>query len=101
MSYNHITSFQRNEISVLLRAGLKQNKIAKLLGKTPSAISQELRRNKYDNKTGYDARMAKEKTKERRIKANERFKKAENNEWIRRYIEIQKSIGRRNRLADA
>ena len=86
MSYNHITSFQRNEISVLLRAGLKQNKIAELLGKTPSAISQELRRNKYNNKTGYDARIAKEKTKRRRIRANERFKKAENNEWVRRYI---------------
>ena len=86
MSYNHITSFQRNEISILLRAGLKQNKIAELLGKTPSAISQELKRNPADNKTGYDARIAKEKTKRRRIRANERFKKAGNNEWIRRYI---------------
>ena len=86
MSYNHITSFQRNEISALLRAGLKQNKIAELLGKTPSAICQELKRNPADNKTGYDARIAKEKTKRRRIRANERFKKAGNNEWIRRYI---------------
>ena len=86
MSYNHITSFQRNEISALLRAGLKQNKIAELLEKTPSAICQELKRNPADNKTGYDARIAKEKTKGRRIRANERFKKAENNEWIRRYI---------------
>ena len=86
MSYNHITSFQRNELSALLRAGLKQNKIAELLGKSPSAISQELFRNKSNNKTGYDAGLAKKKTKERRINANQRFRKIENNVWLRYYI---------------
>ena len=86
MSYNHITSFQRNELSALLRAGLKQIDIAKLLNKTPSAICQELKRNPADTKKGYDARIAKENTKSKRIKANQRFKKIENNKWIRRYI---------------
>lgn len=86
MSYNHITSFQRNEIAVLIRAGLKQKDIAKLLNKTPSAISQELKRNRTDNKIGYGAKIAKEKTKERRVKANHRFRKIENNVWIRMYI---------------
>lgn len=86
MSYTHITSIQRNELSVLLRAKTKQNKIAELLGKTPSAISQELNRNFTKNKTGYDAGMAKAKTEQRRIEANQRFKKIENNSWIRNYI---------------
>ena len=86
MSYTHITPNQRNELSILLRAGFKQNKIAKLLKKTPSAISQELAKNKVDNKIGYSSRIAKIKTKEKRIKANSRFKKIENNEWLRRYI---------------
>jgi len=86
MSYTHITSNQRNELSALLKAKLKQKDIANLLGKTPSAISQELSKNWVDNKIGYDARIAKNKTKERRIKANARFKKIDNNEWIRRYI---------------
>jgi IS30 family transposase len=86
MSYTHITSIQRNELSVLLRAKTKQNKIAELLGKTPSAISQELNRNFTKNRTGYDAGIAKTKTEQRRIEANQRFRKIENNSWIRNYI---------------
>ncbi len=86
MSYNHITSSQRNELSALLRANIKQKEIAKLLGKTPSAISQELKRNKCDNKTGYSAKIAKEMTKNRRVSANLRFRKIDNRIWIKNYI---------------
>ena len=86
MSHTHITSFQRNELSVLLRAGLKQKDIAKLLGKTPSAICQELKRNKANTITGYSAKVAKENTRDRRIRANKRFRKVDNNEWIKKYI---------------
>jgi len=89
MSYKHIISFQRNELAVLLRAGLKQNKIAVLLNKTPSAISQELSRNETDNLVGYDAGLAKRKTKERRIIANQRFRKIENNAWLKNYVVIK------------
>jgi len=86
MSHNHITSFQRNELSALLRAGLTQKKAAELLNKTPSAICQELKRNPANTNSGYDAGVAKKNTTERRLVANKRFKKIENNEWIRRYI---------------
>jgi IS30 family transposase len=63
-----------------------QKDIAKLLGKTASAVCQELKRNPADNKTGYDAGLAKEKTKSRRLEANKRFRKIEHNEWLRIYI---------------
>lgn len=86
MSHKHFTSEQRNELSILIRAKHKQNEIAQLLNKTPSAVCQEIKRNRIDNKTGYDARRAKEKTKERRLIANERFKKIEHNPWLRYYI---------------
>jgi len=86
MSHKHISSFQRNELSILLRAGLKQKDIAKLLNKTPSAICQELKRNPSDTKTGYSAKIAKQLTIKRRIQANSRFRKIENNKWIRCYI---------------
>ena len=86
MSYYHFKSFQRNELSALLRAGLTQKNIAELLGKTASAVCQELKRNPSNNKIGYDARVAKCNTNKRRIHANARFRKIENNEWIRRYI---------------
>lgn len=84
MSYQHFTPEQRNELSALKRAGMKQNKIADILGKTPSAVSQELKRNSTGKR--YDAGIAKRKTRERRSGANQRFRKLENNEWLRNYV---------------
>lgn len=86
MSYYHFKPEQRNELSALLRAGLKQKEIAKLLSKSPAAISQELKRNWTNNKISYDAGLAKKKTKERRITANQRFRKIENNKWLKNYL---------------
>ncbi len=86
MSFKHFTPENRNELSILLRAGLKQVEIAKLLNKTPSAICQELKRNPADTNMGYDAGVARENTRNRRIKANARFKKIENSIWIKVYI---------------
>ncbi len=86
MSHTQITSFQRNELSALLRAGLKQKEIASLLKKNPSAICQELKRNPADTMTGYSAKIAKDNTANRRIEANRRFRKIENIKWIRLYI---------------
>lgn len=81
----HITNDQRNEICALKRAGHKQKDIARLLHKHPSAISRELERNKSDSGR-YLVRSAKLKTKERRVKANARFKKIERRVNLRRYI---------------
>lgn len=92
MSYKHITSNQRVELGVLLRTDFKQKEIARMLGKDPSAISRELKRNGTKNKSGYDARAAKRLTKERRIKANQRFRKIENNKRLERYIEEKLKI---------
>ena len=84
MSYKQITPKNRNEISVLLRAGLKQKDIAEMLGKNPSSISRELKRNK--TKRCYHAGIAKQKTMKRRVTANHRFRKIENNLWLQDYI---------------
>lgn len=86
MSYSHFKPEQRNELSALLRVGVTQKKAAQLLGKTASAVCQELKRNPADTKTGYDAREAKIHTASRRIAANQRFRKIENNDWLRKYI---------------
>jgi len=86
MSYYHFKPFQRNELSALLRARLTQKEAAKLLGKTASAVCQELKRNSANTKFGYDAGIAKHNTKMRRIEANQRFRKIENNQWLRIYI---------------
>ena len=86
MPYNHFTPENRNELAVLLRAGLNQKKIAKLINKTPSAVSQELKRNPAETITGYSAKIAKHNTINRRLNANKRFKKIEHNYWIKCYI---------------
>lgn len=80
-----ITDDQRNQIYALKKAGFKQKDIARQLHKSPSAISRELERN-LTKQGRYSPRKAKIKTKARRVNANKRFKKIENNEALRRYI---------------
>lgn len=87
MSYTHITSNQRSELAGFLRAGLKQKDIARFLNKDRTTIYRELQRNRTDKREiGYDVWKAKEKTKERRKRANQRFRKIENNPWLEDYI---------------
>jgi transposase, IS30 family len=85
MSYKHITPDQRNELSALKRTKIKQKEIAQVLGKNRTTIYRELKRNKNENGK-YEAKVAKQKTKERRVKSNQRFRKIENNKWLRAYI---------------
>lgn len=56
------------------------------MGKTASAVCQELKRNPADTKTGYDAGLAKERAKQVRVEANQRLRKIENNKWLKDYI---------------
>ncbi len=86
MSYSHFTPDNRNELSGMLMVKAKQKDIALALKKDRTTIWRELRRNRIDNKRGYDARIAKNNTKERRIKANSRFRKLDNNKWLQDYI---------------
>ena len=86
MSYSHLTHLDRLKLATLLRAGIKQKDIALELAKSPSTISRELGRNPVDNKIGYDVRNAQTNTLERRIKANQRFRKIRNNKWLEQYI---------------
>ena len=68
----------------MLRAKLKQKDIARQLGKDPSVISREIKRNSKNGK--YLAIHARRKTKSRRINANKRFRKIDNNPELKRYI---------------
>jgi IS30 family transposase len=86
MSYAHITSFQRNELSGMKQVKAKQKDIAKILNKHRTTIWRELKRNGTNNKTGYDAGLAKKKVKDRRFKANARFRKIDNDKWLKDYI---------------
>ncbi len=86
MSYTHFNSSKRIQLFALLRAGLKHNRIAKILGKHPSSISRELKRNPADTSVRYSVYLAKKRAKEKRIKANQRFRKIDNDQDLEKYI---------------
>lgn len=86
MSYTHIKPDERVELAILLRAGHKQVTIAQLLGKHPSSISREIRRNSNGNGK-YNCWLAKKNTKAKRLTANRRFRKLRANKKLKRYIE--------------
>ncbi|MCX6113349.1 MAG: IS30 family transposase [Proteobacteria bacterium] len=87
MSRSHLTHDDRIRLASLKRAGLKQKEIAEQLGKDPSAICREIKRNPSGNKSGYNVRIAQENTDRRRLLANQHFRKIENNIWLKKYIE--------------
>ena len=75
MPYSHFTPDNRNELSGMLMVKAKQKDIALALKKDRTTIWRELKRNGINNKRGYDARIAKNNTKERRVSANSKFRK--------------------------
>ncbi|MDK2949000.1 MAG: transposase, family [Patescibacteria group bacterium] len=85
MSYTHITPINRNELAILLRTQIKQKEIARLLNKHRTSIWREKKRNSKEDGM-YNARTAKKRTKERRIKANQRFRKIDNNSNLKKII---------------
>lgn len=89
MPYQHITESQRSELGALLRAQIKKKEIAAQLGKHRSSIWRERARNKsdaLDSRTLYHAQDAQRRTTSRRVRANQRFRKIENNEELQKYI---------------
>jgi IS30 family transposase len=64
MNYTHLTQDERYQISVLHRAGHKQDAIAKLIGRNKSSISREMHRNR--GQRGYRPKQAQELYKARK-----------------------------------
>lgn len=85
MPYKHFTPDKRNELAALLRAGVKKKDIAKQLRKDRTTIWRERKRGAGANGKYY-TRKSKRLAKEKRIKANARFKKIENDKYLRKHI---------------
>lgn len=73
MSYNHITIEERACIKKLIQEGSTARKIAEYLGRAPSTISREIRRNKGGNGV-YHPTTANRKYKSRRIRCHRSVK---------------------------
>lgn len=69
---SHLTTEQRYEIAALLKAGIKQIKIAEIIGKDPSVICRELKRNSHSK--GYSAKIAQQFSDERKERFSENRK---------------------------
>src|SRR3989338_6795432 len=85
MPYKHFTSDQRNQLSILLRTETKKKDIGKLLRKDGTTIWREIRRAKGAHGRYY-SRQAKRLAKEKRIRANSRFRKIENDQTLKKYL---------------
>ena len=85
MPYKHFTIDKRNELAALLRAKVKKKNIAKQLSRHRATIWRERKRGTGLNGKYYvikSRRLAREK----RIKANARFRKIENDKSLRKYV---------------
>lgn len=85
MPHKHFTPEQRNELAALLRARVKKKNIAKQLRKDRTTIWRERKRGSGFN-SRYYVLKSKRLAKEKRIKANARFRKIENDRFLRKYI---------------
>jgi len=82
MSYTHIRSAQRNELSVLLRLQTQQKDIARILKKDRTTIWREIKR----NGAKYNAGEAKKNSMRRQVAGHKQQRKIENSPWLRNYI---------------
>jgi predicted DNA-binding protein YlxM (UPF0122 family) len=75
MRYKHFCKTERHELSILRKKGYSLREIAEELGKHPSSVSRELRRNHIMVDNDYVADKAHEKARKRRkaAKKNCRF----------------------------
>lgn len=85
MPHTHFTTDKRNELAALLRAKVKKKKIAKQLGKHRTTIWREQKRGEGANGKYY-TRKSKRLAREKRVKANTRFRKIENNRTLKKYV---------------
>ena len=71
MAYRHITRFERERIAAYHAENYSIRMIANILGRSPSSISRELRRNRCGRKIGYISDFAEFHYRNRRAIANQ------------------------------
>ena len=79
-SYSQLTRDDRVTLAVLLRAGHSQKECAQEIGVSETTICREIAR--HGGSEEYTVWRAHRETKERRIKANDRFSKIKHQGWL-------------------
>ncbi len=97
MPYTQLTHDDRVSFALLRRMGHSLRSIGRELGKHHTTLGREIRRNQKKNKSGYDARRARQLVHDRRTHAHRRRRKLMNIPWLRCYV-IRKLYGQYNRV---
>ena len=71
---SQITESQRYTIEVLLNQGISKNEIAKIIGKHPSSVYRELKRNSDARNGVYRSNLAQRKTNERHLSKSKKIR---------------------------
>ena len=91
MKYKQLTVEERERIQELLWQKTSLRKIAEELGRSPSSISRELKRNQTPKKQLYRPRLAHDKALERRTHRQDR--KLDSNDQLKTYVVEQLRLG--------
>jgi IS30 family transposase len=83
-SYRHLGLKEREVIEIMHRDGRSIREMARVLSRTPSTISRELRRNRSPVHASYLDHRAQERSDKRRSKASRRIRLKD--EEIREYV---------------
>lgn len=84
--YSHIRQDERLEIAILLKKGYSIRSIAGALGRSPSSVSHELRRNRLVKSNVYEPLKAHHKSRVRRLYSKYQGMKVSLNPEIQRYV---------------
>ena len=79
-TYTQLDRDDRVKLAALLRAGRSQKECARVIGTSPATISREL--SCHEGALEYTVWSAERETKNRRIEANDWFKKIEHSAWL-------------------
>jgi len=86
MSYTHFSRTEREQLGIYQLEGYSLNKIAEKMGRHRSSIGREIQRNKSSGGIGYHPESAEYHAEKRRIEANAKLIKIEENSVLLIYI---------------
>jgi transposase, IS30 family len=91
MSYIHFTKIERNELSILLNKGYSLRDIAFTLGRNPSSISREIKKNRVQD--AYVADKANQKARTRRKAAKYQWFKIRQTPGLEECVQDNLALG--------
>lgn len=84
LRYKHFNKDKRNELAILLKKGYSRREIARVLGRSPSSVSREVKRNSVNGR--YEPGKADHKARVKRRRSKHQGMKIRANRFLENYI---------------